>query len=126
MKSMALKSSQEVRLVKWFCLAGAGCQLLVAKTASTVWGNVILKRCDAILAKVKDSISFEPFMDLRNSKLSGSTELLPAEAVEKSSCVPHDEVIRKAVSVEKPAHKTAKNLIFHSIPGSNSRLSARR
>ena len=42
-------------------MVGARCQLLVAKTASTMWANLLLKRCDAALAKVKDSISFESF-----------------------------------------------------------------
>ena len=59
-------------------LAGAHCQLLVVKMASTLWANIILKRRDAVLAKVKDSMSFES-MDLRNSVLSpwaGSASLM--------------------------------------------------
>ena len=67
-KSMALKSAQEVQLIKQLCIAGADCQMLVAKTASTVWANLILKRQDAVLTKVKDS---ESFMNLHNLKLSG-------------------------------------------------------
>ena len=35
MKSMAFKSSHETHLINLLCLAGARCQLLVAKTAST-------------------------------------------------------------------------------------------
>ena len=100
----------------------------MAKTASTVWANVVLKRRNAVLARVKDSISFESFMDLRNSKLSSLAELFPAEAVEqaveRSSRVLHDEAIRKAVSANKPARKSAKKFIFLSLPDSNSRLSA--
>ena len=53
-KSMALCSTQEVQMIKWLCMAGARCQLLVAKTTSTVWANLILKRGDAVLTKVKD------------------------------------------------------------------------
>ena len=115
-KSMALRSSQEVRLIKWQCVAGARCQLLVAKIASTVWANLLLKRQDAVLTMVKDSIFFESFMDLCNCPLSGSPEPFPAEALEKemekSSRVLHNKAIRKAVSVEKPAHKPTKKLYF--------------
>ena len=59
-----------------------------------------LKCRDAVLAKVKDSMSSESFMGLRNAKVSAGTKLFPAEvldkAVEKSSKVLHDEAIRKA------------------------------
>ena len=83
-KSMALRSSGDTRMLKCLFVAGARCQLLVAKTASSIWANLILKRRDAVLTKVKDSISFESFMDLPDSPLSGSTELFPKEAVEKA------------------------------------------
>ena len=88
----------------------------MAKTASTLWANLVLKRRDAVLAKVKDSISFESFMDLRNARLSNSTELFPSnvleKGVEKSSRALHDETIRKAVPQEKPQHKSGKKLHF--------------
>ena len=55
-------------------------------------------------------------MDFRNSTLSGSSELFPAEAIEKavakSSRVLYDEAVRKAVSAEKLAHKSSKKLHF--------------
>ena len=54
MKSSSLKSTDDARLVRCLSLAGARCHLLVVKTASTRWTNV-LKRRDAVLAKVKDS-----------------------------------------------------------------------
>ena len=57
-KSLALKSSSDVRLVLRLSVAGARCQLLVVKMASTLWANLVLKRRDAVLEKVKDSISF--------------------------------------------------------------------
>ena len=88
------------------------CHVMRCKTASTVLASVVLKRLDDVLAKVKDSISFESFTKLRNAKLSLSAELFAAEAVEKSSHVLHDEAIRKAVSAEKLAHKSAKKLYF--------------
>ena len=78
MKSMALKSSSKAWLIRRLSLAGSRCQLMVTKTASTVWAVVVLKHRDTVLAKVKDSISFESFMDFCNAKLSGSTELFPA------------------------------------------------
>ena len=71
-------------MLKRLCVAGARCQLLVAKTASIVWANLVLKWRDAVLTKVKDSISFESFMDLRNLPLSGFSKLFPTEAIEKA------------------------------------------
>ena len=59
-----------------------------------------------MLDEVKDSISFESFMDLRNAKVSSGSELLPVDvlekAVEKSLKVLHDEAIRKTVSLDIP------------------------
>ena len=55
MKFLPLKSTNDACLVCCLSLAGARCQLLVAKTASTLWANVIFKCHDAVLAKVKDS-----------------------------------------------------------------------
>ena len=55
-KSMALWSSVEVRMLKRLFVVGTRCQLLVAKTASTMFTSLVLKRCDAILTKVKDSL----------------------------------------------------------------------
>ena len=50
-------------------------------------------------------------MDLRNAPLSGPSELFPKEAfgraIEKSSRVLHDKAIRKAVSQDKLAKKSA-------------------
>ena len=104
-KSLALKSSSDARLVHRLSLAGGRCQLLVAKIASALWINLVLKQRDAVMGKVKDSISFESFMDLRNARLCNLTELFPSEilekAVVKSSRVLHDEVIRNAVSQDK-------------------------
>ena len=62
---------------------GARCQLLVAETASTMLAN-LLKCRDTALAKVKDNISFESFMDLRNSSLSDSSELSSKDVVKKA------------------------------------------
>ena len=84
----------------------------MAKTTSTLLANVILKRRDAVLAKVKDSMSSESFMDLRNVKVSVGSELFSAEVLEKvvkeSSNVLHDEAIRKTVSRDKPASRSKK------------------
>ena len=106
MKSLALKSTTDAYLVRRLSLAGARCQLLVTKTASTLWANVVLKRRDVVWAKVKDSISFESFMDLRNAKLSSGSDLFLTDvlvkAMERSPKVLHDEAIRKAVAQDKP------------------------
>ena len=48
--------------VKAAFFAGARCQLLVVKTVSTMCANLVLKQWDAVLTKVKDSISLESFM----------------------------------------------------------------
>ena len=112
MKFLALQLSSDTLLVCRLSLADSRCQVLVAKTASTLWANIVLKRREAVLAKVKDSISFESFMDLRNARLSSSTELFPADvlerAVERSSRILHDEAICKAVAQEKPPEKGKK------------------
>ena len=57
-------------------------KFLVARAASTIWVNALLKHRDAILGKVEDSVSFESFMELRNTSLSGSMELFPHGALE--------------------------------------------
>ena len=101
-KSLALQSSTDTRLVCRLSLAGARCQLLLAKTTSTVWANLVLKRFDSVLAKVNDSISFESFMNLHSARLSYCSELfLPdilERAVERYSKVLHDEAIHKAIA----------------------------
>ena len=50
MKSISLKSTNAACLVRHLSLAGARCQLLVAKAASSLWINVILKQGHAVLA----------------------------------------------------------------------------
>ena len=79
-------------------------------------GQSHFETSDAVLTSVRDNISFELFMDLRNILLTGSSELFPKEAVEKaiekSSQVLHDEAIRKAVSQDKLAKKFMKQLKF--------------
>ena len=58
----------------------------------------------------------QPPMHLQNAPSSGLSELFPKEAlemaVERSSCVLHDKVIRKAMSLEKPPKKSAKRFQF--------------
>ena len=118
-QSLALKSTDDGRLVCRLSLAGARCQLLVAKTASTLWADIILKRRDSVLAKVTGSLSFESFMNLRNSKISTGEKLFPTDvldkAIEKSSKVLHDEAIRKAVTRDKPS-TLGKKLHFSTTP----------
>ena len=93
--------------------------MLAAKTALTLWANVILKPRDVVLAKIKDSMSFESFMDLRNSKISTGKELFPTDildkAIEKSSKVLRDEAIRKDVTRDKPSTRR-KKLYFSTMP----------
>ena len=60
---MALNSSEDSRMVNCLFVAGSWCQLLVGEMALTLWANLILKRRDAVLTKVKDNIS-ESFMAL--------------------------------------------------------------
>ena len=62
-KSMALRGSEDTKMLMRLFVADACCQLLVANTVSTLWMNLILKCQDAVLTKVKDNISFESFMD---------------------------------------------------------------
>ena len=74
--------------------------------------------------KVKDNIS-ESFTELRNTSLSGLTELFPHGALEKmaekSSQVLHDKAIRKVVMMNKGQKKPAKKLqVFHLTHGRHS------
>ena len=73
-KSLAFRDSSNTAKVRHFVM-DAKCQLLVAKTASTIWANTLLKHCDAVHGKVKDNISFESFMELHNAPLPDSAEL---------------------------------------------------
>ena len=71
---MALSYSSDLIKAKRLFVAVSHWQLLVTKTASTVRANLILMHLDAILAKIKNNICFEYFMDVGNSPLSGSSE----------------------------------------------------
>ena len=72
-----------------------------------------------VLAKVKDSMSFESFVDLRNLKISTGEEVFPTDilkqAIEKASKVLHNEAIRKAVTSDKPS-TCGKKLHFSTMP----------
>ena len=83
-ESMTLQGSDDSKMLKRLFVTGTRWQLLVAKTTSTLWANLILKHRDTVLAKVKNNISFESFMDFRNSPLFGSTELFSKDAVERA------------------------------------------
>ena len=126
-RSMTLSSSGDHHKVKRLIVARASCQLLVAKTASTMWANLLLMRHDTVLAKVKDNVSFEFFMNLRNSPLLNESELFPEDAVEKAivkaSQVLHGEAILKAVTIEKSSKKPMKWLQFPSQRSSLRHLS---
>ena len=50
-RSMALSSSRDAYKVRHLFAAEAHCQLLVTKTASTVWANLLLKRYNAVWPK---------------------------------------------------------------------------
>ena len=79
-RRLGVKSTDDACLVRCLSLARARCQLLVAKTALTLWANVMLKHRDAVLARVEDLMSFESFMDLRNAESSARSELFPRVA----------------------------------------------
>ena len=72
-----------------------------------------------VLTKMKGSVSFESFMDLRNYKISTGNKLFPTDvlnqAIEKASEVLHDEAIRKAVTRDKPLSR-GKKLQFSTMP----------
>ena len=115
-KSLAPHDRSDTAKVKNLFMADSRCQLLVAKTAFTIWANTLLRCCDAVVGEAKDNISFESFMYLCNALLFVSTELFPRGAMrriaEKSSLVLHDETIRKAFSVDKPQKNSVKRLQF--------------
>ena len=94
--------------LKRLFVAGAHCQLLMAKTDSTFWANVLLKCQDAVLGKVNDNMSFNSFMDSHDLLC----RLALDKVVQKSSHVFHNEVICKVVSLEKLAKAKPKKLHF--------------
>ena len=112
MRSLALKSTNDGRLVRRLSLAGARCQLLVAKTASTLWANISLRAGMWSWLRSRTLMSFESFMDLRNSTISLGDTLFPVGvpklAIEKASKVLHDETIRKTLTCAKPANRGRK------------------
>ena len=73
-ESLALLDSMEAMKLNYLFVVDARFQLLLAKTASTMLANLLLKCCDVVLGKLRD-ISFESFMNLCNAPLSGSSEL---------------------------------------------------
>ena len=102
LKSMAFKSSSDARLVCRLSLAGARCQLLVAKMASTLWANLVLKQHDAASSSSSSSSSPSACQGLSPvSHPSGWRLLLclpprlflflpwEGEEVLKVSCLPH-------------------------------------
>ena len=84
-------------------VVGARCRLLVARTSSSIWVNLLLKCRDAVLGKLKDNVSFDSVMELCNTAPSSSYDLFPRDSldkvVEKSSRILHEEAIRKVVSL---------------------------
>ena len=63
--------------------------MMIAKTASVLWVNSLLRQYDAVCFKIKTNISFDLIMELHKALVSGSMELFPsdtvARAVKKSS-----------------------------------------
>ena len=83
-KSMALQSFQEVRMLK--PLFSCWCEVPAAGGEDCIYcmGELNTKTVRCVFTEVKDSVSFEFFMDFMNSPLCGSLELFPAEAIEKA------------------------------------------
>ena len=84
-KSLAMHDISERAKVQFPFVACARSQLLVAKTASTIWANLVLMCHSTVLEKVKDNISSESFIELCNASLSGLTtgKLFPHGALER-------------------------------------------
>ena len=72
---------------KCYCLFFAGSQthMMITWITSVLWVNTIFKHRDEVLTKGKANITYGAKMELRNTPLLGSTELLPAELVSKSA-----------------------------------------
>ena len=113
---MSFSRSSDLKKIKCLFVADAHCQLLVVKIVSTIWANMLRKRRDTLLGKIKNNMSFKSIMDLQNAPLSGLLELFPKEAIENavknSNRVLHDEAFRKAVSLEKLVKKSTNKLQF--------------
>ena len=59
--------------------------MIMARIASMLRANLVLKCRDAVLAKIKTSITFEGKIELRNVPIFCLTELLPSEMVSKAA-----------------------------------------
>ena len=78
---------------------------MMAKNALILWVKIRPKRWDALSSKTKANSTQEAEVELKNTVVYGSAELLLAElieeATEKLSQAMHDEAIRKVVSFKK-------------------------
>ena len=125
-KSMILRFSEEVKMLKLLFVAGARCQIFVAKMASTIWANLVWKRRDDggqgfCFSRVLHGLLQFPFIRFSGTVPWGAVE----KAIEKSSHVLHDEAIQKAISAAKPAGKRAKWLHFSVLlPASGCYMSS--
>ena len=63
-KSLAIRDASKMAKVKCLFIAGARTELPIAKISSTIWVNALPKHHNTILAKMKDNINFESFMEL--------------------------------------------------------------
>ena len=65
-KSMAVNSFEDTQRINRLFVAGAQCQFPAAKTALTQLDNLLLKHCDAFLAKLVAPVwpQKEYFLDL--------------------------------------------------------------
>ena len=87
---MMANSLEEAKCHELF-LMEARTLMMMTKTASVMWVNYVLKRCDAVLSKIFSNLMLKNKMELLSSTLI-------LKAVEESTWVLYDEDMRKAVS----------------------------
>ena len=83
-------------------LAGARTIMIMSKTASVLWVNSFLMKCNAILSKISCGITDEHKMELRNAPAYPFEELLPSLTILWAV----ENVVRKAFSFDRKPQAT--------------------
>ena len=109
-KSLAFRNKSDVAKVKHLFMAGTRCQLLVAKTASTVRASMLLSWLRWRIILVLSPWSFAIFPS--PTPMICSHGCVSERAAKKSSHVLHDGAIQKAFFLDKPQKRLTKHLHF--------------
>ena len=104
--------------------------VMMAKTAFILWANSVLKRCDAVLAKIAWNITYKYEVEMLNTFILLMTELLTLgfilKSVEKLKRLLQYEAIRKPVSFKRKSSRPSRPKWLWSQGSTRSRPSTGR